>query len=279
MKIAVLADVHSNLAALEVVTAHLESWGPDQVVVAGDIVNRGPQPAECLAFIQNKMRENGWQALRGNHEDFVLLASDGYHDKLTDWERSIYAHSGWTYDQLGDQADYFRKWPDQVECEVPGDEVFRCVHASMVNNRSGIYDRMNDQQMLELIQPPPTVLCVGHTHVPFTRKLEKTLVVNVGSVGLPFDRDVRACYAQLTRSEQGWEAELVRLDYDRESTSRAYHETGYAEEGGPMIALIMNELQNARPRLRQWHDHYEPRVAGGEITIEESVQLQLKEHP
>ena len=32
MKLAVLSDVHSNIAALRAVTAHLEAWGPDQVI-------------------------------------------------------------------------------------------------------------------------------------------------------------------------------------------------------------------------------------------------------
>ena len=48
MKIAVLADIHGNLPALEAVAAHVEAWQPDRVIVAGDLVNRGPRPLECL---------------------------------------------------------------------------------------------------------------------------------------------------------------------------------------------------------------------------------------
>ena len=60
MKLAVLADIHANLAALETVAAHVEAWQPDAVVVAGDVVNRGPQPAACLDMVLERQRDSGW---------------------------------------------------------------------------------------------------------------------------------------------------------------------------------------------------------------------------
>src|SRR5260370_30127195 len=41
--LAVIADLHGNLPALEAVLADLQRVPPDRVVVAGDFVNRGPQ--------------------------------------------------------------------------------------------------------------------------------------------------------------------------------------------------------------------------------------------
>ena len=57
MKLAVLADIHANWPALQAVTEHLEAWQPDQVIVDGDTVNRGPRPAECLRFVQDRQRK------------------------------------------------------------------------------------------------------------------------------------------------------------------------------------------------------------------------------
>jgi predicted phosphodiesterase len=51
MKLAVLADVHANWQALQAVAADLERWQPDRVVVAGDVINRGPRPLECAKFV------------------------------------------------------------------------------------------------------------------------------------------------------------------------------------------------------------------------------------
>ena len=56
MKIAVLADIHGNMPALERVAAHIESWEADQVIVAGDVVNRGPLPRTCLQFVEERQQ-------------------------------------------------------------------------------------------------------------------------------------------------------------------------------------------------------------------------------
>ena len=48
MRLAILADVHANLHALEAVLPVLERERPDRWVVAGDLVGYGPQPDECV---------------------------------------------------------------------------------------------------------------------------------------------------------------------------------------------------------------------------------------
>ena len=72
MKLAVLADIHANLAALQRVVEDIDAWRPDVVVVGGDVVNRGPQPAECLAFVLERQRTHGWRTVLGNHEEYVI---------------------------------------------------------------------------------------------------------------------------------------------------------------------------------------------------------------
>ena len=65
-KIAVLADIHGNLAALHALIEDLERWSPDLVVVAGDIVNRGPQSGPCLDLVLRLVVERGWRVIRVN---------------------------------------------------------------------------------------------------------------------------------------------------------------------------------------------------------------------
>ncbi|HLB49171.1 MAG TPA: metallophosphoesterase [Anaerolineales bacterium] len=60
MKIAILADIHANIVALQTVADHIGQWRPDAVIVAGDVVNRGPRPLGCLRFVQEKQRAKGW---------------------------------------------------------------------------------------------------------------------------------------------------------------------------------------------------------------------------
>lgn len=274
MKIAVLADIHANLVALETVLADIDTWAPDAVMVAGDVINRGPQPVECLERVLERINRDGWKVLRGNHEDFVLTERNPPPDRAA-WENEVFRHSTWTSERLGALASAIEAWPDQAEVEAPDGQEVRSVHASMVHNRHGLYEHMSDEDLLASIHPSPAVLAVGHTHVPFVRWLNGTLVVNVGAVGLPFDRDPRASYARLVHEEGGWQASIVRLDYDRAVTETAFHTSRYLADGGPMVTLILDELRHARPRLRHWHDRYEKHVAEGKLTVEESVRKQL----
>ncbi len=72
MKIAVLSDIHGNLPALEAVTADIDTWQPEMIIVDGDIVNGGPCSRACWQFVQKQQLAIGlagaaWQSrgLRG----------------------------------------------------------------------------------------------------------------------------------------------------------------------------------------------------------------------
>ena len=73
IRIAVLSDIHGNFYALEVTLEDLRKVAPDQVIVDGDIVGRGPQSAEALEMITSL----GWTVVQGNHEAFWAMCADG----------------------------------------------------------------------------------------------------------------------------------------------------------------------------------------------------------
>ncbi len=271
MKIAVLADIHANLVALEAVTAHLEAWHPDVVVVAGDVVNRGPRPLECLQFVRQKQQTDGWLVVRGNHEDYVLS-----HTRPDAPRRGpafeVHRFSYWTFCQLDGCLDELTAMPFQQTLYTPDGAEVRVVHASMRDNRDGIYPETTDAALREKIQPPPSLLCVGHTHRPLTRRIDRTLVVNVGAVGLPFDGDRRACYAQIERRGHRWQARLVRLPYNLARAEQDFFTAGFFDGCGPLGYLILDEFRSARSRLYQWTVRYQSRVLAGEMTMQESVE-------
>ena len=275
MKIAVLADIHGNLPALQVVVDHIERWRPDAVVVAGDIVNRGPRPLECLQIIQDRQRQEGWLAIRGNHEDYVI------HHTVPDAPRSgpefeLYRTSYWTLNHLDGQVKSLVDMPFQASVTAPDGGEIRTVHASMVNNRDGIYPDTNDGALRRQIAPPPAALCVGHTHRPLIRRLDNTLVVNVGSVGMPFDGDSRAAYAQLTRRDNQIQAQIVRLDYARDLTKRDFYETGFTPDAGPLTEIMMAEFLHSRPYLHIWMRDYQEAVLTGALAIGQAVEIYLE---
>lgn len=271
MKIAVLADVHGNFIGLQTVTAHIEAWRPDLVIFGGDIINRGPRSLECLQFLCDKQRQEGWLTVRGNHEDYVI----SYDDPTTPGrglQFDIHRNAYWTYKKLGGDVSALKAMPFQQNVAGPDQGQFRVVHGSMLGNRNGIFPRTTDEELREQIAPPPHIICVAHTHWPLIRQLDQTLVVNVGSAGLPFDGDDRVGYAQLTWQRGEWQAEIMRLDYDKAHNERDFYDSGFMAESGPLAPLVLNELQTARPRLFRWTVEYEERVLLGELTVEKAVQ-------
>jgi predicted phosphodiesterase len=272
MKIAVLADIHGNWSALQAVAAHLEAWQPDRVIMAGDVVNRGPYPAECLEFVLQKQATAGWHLVRGNHEDYVLENTRPGAPQSGP-QLDVYRNSFWTLDQLNGQVEALEAMPFQVSLTGPDGREVRAVHASMKSNQTGIYPAMTEAALRPLIAPPPAVLCVGHTHRPLIRQLDETLVVNVGSVGMSFDGDRRAAYAQLTWENGRWQAEIIRLDYDWTAVEQEFVDSGFMVGAGDLARIMLVEFQRARPYLHQWIGQYEARVLAGELSLTESVAL------
>ncbi len=275
MKLAILADIHANYPALCAVTQHIESWNPDQVIVAGDVVNRGSKPLECWQFVKEKEKTCGWRLVRGNHEDYVLTHKDPNrsHEPV---DEAIAQSSFWTYNKLGDAVNTLETLPDTLSLYSSRGEI-RITHASMQGNRVGIYPWMNDDEIKKLIGDPPSLFCVGHTHIPLVRRLNGTMVVNVGSAGLPFDGDPCVSYAQITSDHSEWNVEIIRLDYDRAQAERDHFETGYNEEGGALAKLVIEELRSAKSAIFQWSEKYEKAVRAGEIGMDESVRKFLEE--
>ena len=270
MKLAILSDVHANLAALEAVVEDIDRWQPERVIVGGDVINRGPRPRECLDLILSRVRTHGWQCVLGNHEEYVLTHA------APDAPRSgrrfeQHRNSFWTFQQVQSDLDTLAAWPFQLSLWHAAAEV-RIVHASMKGTRAGIYAETAEFELREKIAPPPAVLIVGHTHKPLIRVLDQTLVVNVGAVGLPFDGDGRAGYGQVTGQAGAWHAEVKRIPYDRARADRDFEITGYLDQVGPLGYLIRDELQRAKSNLAEWAAAFEQPVLDGELTLAESVQ-------
>lgn len=274
MKVAVLSDIHGNLPALRTVVAHVDRWSPDAVIVGGDIVNRGPLSGACLELVAQRHEADGWRLLRGNHEEFVLdcgnpdrpLSGPGY-------ETTQFAH--FALAQVGANAELLRLMSDVFERAAPNGELLRIVHASMRNNRDGVYPATPDEELRRQIAPAPAVFVTGHTHRPLIRRVDGTLVVNIGSVGASFDDDRRAAYGQFTWTKSGWSAEIVRLDYDYTQIEIDYVESGFLAHGGALAQLMLVELRKARGLIFRWASRYQEAVLNGRLTLEESVRYIL----
>jgi predicted phosphodiesterase len=253
--------------------ADIDAWSPDLVVVGGDIVNRGPRSGECLDVLVERQRADGWRLLRGNHEGFVLECADPARSRPgPGYETTRFAH--FALGQLAHHVGLLAALPDVFERTAPNGDLLRVVHASMRNNRDGIYPMTTDDDLRRQIAPAPAVFVTGHTHRPLMRHLDGALVVNIGSVGASFDDDRRAAYGRFEWRGR-WTADIVRLPYDYAQIERDYVESGFLDEGGPLAQLMLVELRKARGLIFRWADRYQEGVMAGLMSLEESVRLVL----
>jgi len=234
MRIAIVSDVHANLAALEAVLRHAEAEGAlDGLWCLGDMVGYGPQPCEVL----DRLREAGARPVAGNHD----LAAVGL-GSTEDFNPAAAAAVHWTARQLRDADRRYIESLPQVRREE-GVPPVRGPPRGPVWGGLDPYDAAPAHPSRE---GPPLGL-VGRTPTPlpavedgrFPRGCElfylqdgavvelrpgRRLVLNPGSVGQPRDGDPRASYA-IYDSEAGTFS-LHRVEYDIAATQKLIEEAG-----------------------------------------------------
>lgn len=271
MKIAVLSDIHGNLPALHAVVEHLVAWRPDQVVVNGDTVNRGPSSLAVWQFVQS---QPDWHVLKGNHEVYVIGHQSGEGIENGRLFALNYL-SYWTYLQHQGEVTALDQLPDGLSLFGPDGSEVRFRHASMKNNRDAIWEASPLDTLRRQIGEGAAVFATAHTHWTFVRQVDKTLLVNSGSVGTPADDDPRASYAQLTWRQGQWSAQTIRLPYDREAARQDYKTSGFLAEAGPVGWLVFHEWQQAHEIAYTWMQLYYEAIMAGEIELETAVANHL----
>ncbi|ADB29735.1 phosphodiesterase, MJ0936 family [Kribbella flavida DSM 17836] len=175
-QIAVLADVHGVLPALEAVLAEPDVQQADVIVLAGDLAS-GPQPVETLDLLVALGNRAVW--VRGNADrELVTLARGGQLDPPDDV-------TPWAANQLRpDQVELLADLPTSVTI---GDTLF--CHATPRDDEEVVLVDSPISRWADVLGGVPeqvrTIVC-GHTHMPFARQVDRRLVVNAGSVGMPY---------------------------------------------------------------------------------------------
>ncbi|RRQ21497.1 metallophosphoesterase family protein [Thiohalobacter thiocyanaticus] len=273
MKIAVLSDVHGNLPALSAVLDDIEGWGADQVILNGDLVNRGPCSLECLRLLQTRVPES--RCIKGNHEAYVLAcAEDPLSPEDPTRELRLFAH--WTYHQLGSAVADIAAWVEHYDLDAPAGASLHITHGSRLGYRAGISASTSAEELAEKLGPPRDLFVGSHTHKPLIKRFNGTLVVNTGSVGQPLDGDERAAYGRFTLENGRWQAEIARVPFDKPRALQDMDESGFLEHGGAVTRLIRLELEQARMHVGSWMREYLPRVKAGEISVAAGVESYLR---
>lgn len=273
MKIAVLSDIHGNVPALEAVLADLARWQPDEVIVNGDLVNRGPYSLDVLQLLQREWP--GVRYLRGNHENWLLhCAEHGPRPDSPTYEIDRFAH--WVVAQLGDALASIAAWEEQLDLTELEGGTLHITHGSRLGDRRGIPPECEGEALAQRLGDPRDLFVASHTHRAFTRRFNGTLVINTGSVGQPFDNDERASYARLQFHQGRWRGEIVRLAYDRQRAIADFEQSGFLEQGGALTRLIFREFYEATMHVGPWRQQYLQPIKDGEIAVTDAVERYLK---
>ena len=219
MTILIISDIHGNWPALQAVLA--AEPDVDQILCLGDLVNYGPQPAECVRWAMGLGPPS--LVVQGNHDRAFGLDSDPHcAPAYRVLARAVQLATSHLLTPamrrfLGALEPLHRlRWGSAscVACHaIPSDPLY------------GYLGGQGDSTLWgsEIVQAgQPDHLFVGHTHVPMKKQFQRTLVVNPGSVGQPKDGDPNAAYAV-------WNDGAVRLRrarYDVEQTVGAFSRLG-----------------------------------------------------
>ena len=229
MRVAVVSDIHANLAALEAVLAAIDASPADEIWCLGDLVGYGARPNECCALV----RERATVCLGGNHD----LAVRGTID-LRDFSGDAGIAAEWTRGVIEEESLAFLQTRD-VQGTAHGIALY---HGSA---RDPVWEYVLSDDAAAatfMLTDAPTVL-VGHSHVALA--VSSTLaggiapqgttvdlasarwLLNPGSVGQPRDGDPRAAYATLDLDTNT--ASFERVEYDVARTQAEIRAAGLPE--------------------------------------------------
>ena len=258
-RLAVLADIHGNLAALEAVIEDMAQFAVDHVVVAGDSVNCGPYSREVMQII----RERNWAVIRGNNEYYATE----YKTPRMPAHWSSFTLPPLLLEQLG--ADWLRMiacLPDALSLRFPDAQPLQFSTAVPANPWQSITPLSTVDEIARKLNETPenTVIC-AHSHIAMERHIGRWHIFNPGSVGIPLDGERSASYMILDGDQAGWTLFAHRrASFAYETIFEAFEKQRFVQRGGVTAMLLVQEFQTARMRLwpyLQWKQRHYPASA------------------
>jgi len=238
MRYAVIADIHANLEALEVVLADTKEQKCTHYCCVGDVVGYNANPKECLDIV----RSMGMPVVKGNHDEYCSSEED-----LEGFNPHAAEAVNWTRKQLGKED---RQWLRDLKY-VRLVASFSMVHATLDGpQRWGyVFDKL--AAAASFTYQNTSVCFFGHTHVPvafvrdsvvrggtyskFRVEPGKKYFVNVGAVGQPRDGNPKAGYVVYDLNDGT--IELRRLDYDIPKAQKKIMEAGLPQRLADRLSL------------------------------------------
>ena len=270
MRIALIADIHGNLAALEAALAEIETLRPDRLIVAGDVVDGGPDTGACW----RRVKALGAPVIRGNHERYIFDYGTPRADPA--WSSPQFAplrvaRAELSAAEIAELAALPPTWSD------PSMPDLLVVHASLRGDNDSIFPYTPDAQidpMFEGIAPAVKLIVRGHNHACSTREWGGRRIVTTGSTGLPQDGNPAAQFLVIElRADGEWHVRHRAVRYDVGATLRRFRESGYLDRAGPLGRLFYREMETGTHQVVPFLRFYgAARARGVQWTLEETLR-------
>ena len=230
-RLAAISDIHGNATALEAVLKEVARERPDAVLIAGDLVLNGPEPALVIDVLRS-LPPTTTLIVAGNTD---IAAADFDYGAAYPWMQdgvpdAIVAAAEWAHDALGEErVDWLRRLPTERRWRADDDTLVLACHASPGSQTAGFDQELDPNVTLERVsRTDARVIVCGHTHIPEIRDLGWKLIVNDGSAGYVFDGDPTASWALIDLEDGEVRAEIRRTAFDALSVANAISARGLA---------------------------------------------------
>lgn len=183
MRVALISDIHGNIVSLEAVLADIARENIEQIICLGDVATLGPQPVAVL----DRLKTLHCEYILGNHDTF-LLNPTVLHDYM---DAPWFADSiSWCAAQLrADDFDFLRSFKPTLEIPLSAVHNLFCFHGSPRSNTEIILAMTPPTTVDELLGgKKAAVMAGGHTHMQMMRQHKGIMLINAGSVGMPFEQ-------------------------------------------------------------------------------------------
>ena len=252
--IAVIADIHGNLPALDAILTDLAKDQPlDGILAAGDLIV-GPGQQQVL----HRLVKLGAVMIQGNNEQRIARMEAGTIPPYFYTARQ-FSLTRWAYEHLDpNQRALVYNLPEQTVFHLPGADPIRMAHGSPRSVNELVlpdhclpyyqkYYEMNPKpspnqldEIFELLEEP--VLVVGHTHLPWCERRGNQMIMNPGAVNFPLNGWVGAQYALLHWDGGQWTPEFRAIPYDLEAFQRSNKDSGFLDSGF-LAKLFLEEVR------------------------------------
>lgn len=235
---------NGNSVALQAVLDDLAAEsGADHTIVLGDLAVFGPDPCGVLTLL--KSREPIYHVC-GNTDRYLVEKRYPNGSGKPGWQAQVLASFPWTPDRLGGSGlQFLATLPRQQRLFLTEEHSILAIHGSPHSDEENTRPNTPEKELRQMLADSPSfnLLLCAHTHLPVIRIVGGRRIVNVGSVGLPFDGNSGASYVIVHLQSGGdYRIEFRRVVYDVEAVVNELFTVAH-----PAAEIQAYNLRTARP--------------------------------